>query len=312
MMFDLMVRRSEETVMADKNILHMVTPLKHISPFDVNMAVDAGYDVVFPYTDVTLEEISGLVQDAIFSRRPKVGARTAMFIGGRNAALALDMLSKARKALVPPFGISFFADPSGSFTTAAAMVACVEKALKEKKQRDLKGLKVAVFGATGVVGFSAAVIAALEGADVTLVGYDGIKRVSDAAQEIKTRFGADVHAADGSDDAKKSGILKSAEAVFAAGRAGVQILSKAQIAQAKNLLIAADVNAVPPSGIEGLEVNANGDELSPGGALGIGALAIGGIKYQTEFGLFQKMTTAAKPVQYDFRDAFALARELHG
>jgi methylene-tetrahydromethanopterin dehydrogenase len=222
------------------------------------------------------------------------------------------MLSRARKALVPPFGISFFADPSGSFTTAAAMVACVEKVLKEKKQRDLKGLKVAVFGATGVVGFSAAVIAALEGADVTLVGYDGIKRVSDAAQEIKTRFGADVHAADGSDDAKKSGILENAEAVFAAGRAGVQILGKAQIAQAKKLLIAADVNAVPPSGIEGLEVQANGDELAPGGALGIGALAIGGIKYQTEFGLFQKMTTATKPVQYDFRDAFALARELHG
>ena len=298
--------------MADKNILHMVTPLKHISPFDVNMAVDAGYDVVFPYTDVKLEEISGLVQDAIFSRRPKIGARTAMFIGGRNAALALDMLSRARKALVPPFGISFFADPSGSFTTAAAMVACVEKVLKEKKQRDLKGLKAAVFGATGVVGFSAAVIAALEGADVTLVGYDGIKRVSDAAQEIKTRFGADVRAADGSDDARKSEILNSAEAVFAAGRAGVQILGKAQVAQAKKLLIAADVNAVPPSGIEGLEVNANGEELLPGGALGIGALAIGGIKYQTEFGLFQKMTTAAKPVQYDFCDAFALARELHG
>ena len=59
--------------MADKNILHMVTPLKHISPFDVNMAVDAGYDVVFPYTDVKLEEISGLVQDAIFSRRPGSG-----------------------------------------------------------------------------------------------------------------------------------------------------------------------------------------------------------------------------------------------
>ena len=39
------------------------------------------------------------------------------------------------------------------------MVACVEKVLKEKKQRDLKGLRVAIFGATGVVGFSAAVIA---------------------------------------------------------------------------------------------------------------------------------------------------------
>jgi len=298
--------------MADKNILHMVTPLKHISPFDANMAIDAGYDVVFPYSDVKLEEIASLVQDAIFSRPPKIGARTAMFIGGRNAALALDMLAKAKKALVPPFGISFFADPSGSFTTAAAMVACVEKTLKDKKQRGLAGLKIAVFGATGVVGFSAAVIAALEGADVTLVGYDGIKRVSDAAQEIKTRFGAEVRAADGSDDGKKSEVLKGAEAVFAAGRAGVQILSKAQIADAKKLLIAADVNAVPPSGIEGLAVNANGGELSPGAALGIGALAIGGIKYKTEFGLFQKMTTAAKPVSYDFRDAFAFARELHG
>src|SRR4051794_31788787 len=192
--------------MADKNILHMVTPLKHMSPFDVNMAADAGYDVVFPYVDVKLDEITGLVQDAIFSRPPKVGARTAMFIGGKNASLALDMLTKAKKALVPPFGISFFADPSGSFTTAAAMVACVEKTLKEKKNRELKGLKIAVFGATGVVGFSSAVIAALEGANVTLVGYDGIKRVSDAAQEIKSRFGAGVQAADGSDDAKKAAI----------------------------------------------------------------------------------------------------------
>jgi methylene-tetrahydromethanopterin dehydrogenase len=297
--------------MADKNILHMVTPLKHMSPFDVNMAVDAGYDAVLPYASVTLDEITGLVQDAIFSRPPKTGVRTGFFIGGKNASVALDMLEKAKKALVPPFGISFFADPSGSFTTAAAMVACVEKVLKDKKKRDLKGLKIAVFGATGVVGFTAGVIAALEDADVTLVGYDGIKRVADAATEIKARFGAGVHAADGSDDAKKADILKNAEAVLAAGRAGVQILSEDQIAAAKNLLVAADINAVPPAGIEGLEGNANGDEL-PGGALGIGAYAIGNIKYKAEFGLFKKMIEATKPVHFDFRDAFALARELNG
>jgi len=297
--------------MADKNILHMVTPLKHMSPFDVNMALDAGYDAVLPYASVTVDEITGLVQDAIFSRPPKAGAHTALFIGGRNATLALDMLDKARKALVPPFGISFFADPSGSFTTAAAMVACVEKALKDKKQRDLSGLKTAVFGATGVVGFCAAIIAALEGAAVTLVGYDGIKRVADAAAQIKARFNAHVDAADGSDDGKKADILKDAEAVLAAGRAGVQILTKAQVAAAKNLLIAADVNAVPPAGIEGLAANANGDVLA-GDALGIGALAIGGIKYKTEFGLFKKMIEAAKPVTLDFRDAFELARELNG
>ena len=298
--------------MTDKHILHMLTPLKHMSPFDVNMALDAGYEAAIAYTNVTLEEVGGLVQDAIFSRPPKTGVRTGMFIGGKNAILALDMLSAAKKALVPPFGISFFADPAGSFTTAAAMVACVEKTLIDKKKRNLKALKTAVFGATGVVGFSSAVIAALEGADVTLVGYDGVKRVSDAAREIKTRFQVDVRAADGSDDTKKADILAQAEAALCAGRAGVRILSSTQLAQAKRLLIVADVNAVPPSGVEGLDMMANGAELTANGTLGIGPLAIGNIKYKTESGLFQRMIAATKPVTFDFRDAFQLARELNG
>jgi methylene-tetrahydromethanopterin dehydrogenase len=298
--------------MTDKHILHMLTPLKHMSPFDVNMALDAGYEAAIAYTNVTLEEVGGLVQDAIFSRPPKTGVRTGMFIGGKNAILALDMLSAAKKALVPPFGISFFADPAGSFTTAAAMVACVEKTLIDKKKRNLKPLKTVVFGATGVVGFSSAVIAALEGADVTLVGYDGVKRVSDAAREIKTRFQVDVRAADGSDDTKKTDILAQAEAALCAGRAGVRILSSAQLAQAKRLLIVADVNAVPPSGVEGLDMMANGAELTAHGTLGIGPLAIGNIKYKTESGLFQRMIAATKPVTFDFRDAFQLARELNG
>ncbi|HEY6256138.1 MAG TPA: NAD(P)-dependent methylenetetrahydromethanopterin dehydrogenase [Xanthobacteraceae bacterium] len=297
--------------MADKHILHMLTPLKHMSPFDVNMALDAGFDAALAYTNVTLEEVTGLVQDAIFSRAPKSGIKTGMFFGGKDAILALEMLSAAKKALVPPFGISFFADPAGSFTTAAAMVACVEKTLIEKKNRGLKGLKVAVFGATGVVGFSAAAIAALEGADVTLVGYDGIQRVGSRAKVIKERFDVTVHAADGSDASKKEAILAATEAVLCAGRAGVQVLSRAQLAAAPQLLIVADVNAVPPSGVEGLDAMANGAELTPHGVLGIGPLTIGNIKYRTESGLFQKMISATKPVSFDFRDAFQLARSLN-
>jgi methylene-tetrahydromethanopterin dehydrogenase len=136
--------------------------------------------------------------------------------------------------------------------------------------------------------------------------------VSDAAREIKARFDVEVSAADGSDDAKKAAILTKTEAVLCAGRVGVQILSRPQIAAAKRLLVVADVNAVPPPGIEGLDAKANGEELTPGGALGIGALAIGNVKYKTEFGLFQKMVTAAKAVCFDFRDAFKLAREING
>jgi methylene-tetrahydromethanopterin dehydrogenase len=297
---------------ADKHILHMLTPLKHMSPFDINMAVDAGFDAVIPYTSVALDEVPGLVQDAIFSRPPKAGVNTAMFFGGKNAALALDMLEAARKALVPPFGISFFADPAGSFTTAAAMIACVEKTLTDKQNRTLNGVNTAVFGATGVVGFSAAVIAALQGAKVTLVGYDGIRRVADAAAQIKARFDVGVAAADGSDDGKKAAILADTEAALCAGRAGVEILSTEALRTSSRLIVVADVNAVPPPGVSGLTMSANGTEITPGGPLGIGPLTIGNIKYKTEFGLFQKLISAAKPASFDFRHAFELARELNG
>ncbi len=298
--------------MGDKNILHMVTPLKHMSPFDVNMALDAGYDAVVTYTDVTLNDVTGLVQDAIFSRPPKLGARTGMFFGGKNATLALDMLEKAKAAMVPPFVISLFADPGGSFTTAAAMVACIDKMLRDRKQRPLKGTKIAVFGATGVLGFSVAVIAALEGADVTIVGYDGIRRVTDAAVEIRTRFGVDVQPVDGSDEPKKAAIVSATEVLACCGRAGVQILTRAQLEAASGLLVAADTNAVPPAGIEGLDAMAKGVELTSHGVLGIGPLAMGDIKYKTESGLFGQMIAAEKPVQLAVHEAFVLARQLNG
>ena len=118
-----------------KLILHFITPLKNVSPFDVNMAADAGFDVVVPYTDVDLREVTGLVQDAMFSRAPDDGKRTAVLIGGREPMLAIDMLEAAKGAMIPPhFELSVMADPSGAFTTAAGMVAVVERHLKAKGQ----------------------------------------------------------------------------------------------------------------------------------------------------------------------------------
>jgi methylene-tetrahydromethanopterin dehydrogenase len=290
----------------------MVTPLKNMSPFDVNMAVDAGYDVVIPYTNVTLDEVTGLVQDAIFSRPPKAGVRGGMFFAGKNVSLALDMMEKAKAAMVPPFAISLFADPAGSFTTAAAMVASIDKVLREHKHRDLKGTKVAVFGATGPLGFSVAVVAALEGAAVTAVGYDGIQRVSAAAAEIKRRFGVDVVPVDGSDEPKKEAIVADAEVVAACGRAGVQILTRAQLELAPGLLVAIDANAVPPAGIEGLDASARNVALTSHGAFGIGPLATGDLKYKTESGLFGQMIAAEKPLHLSMREAYVLARHLNG
>ena len=71
-------------------------------------------------------------------------------------------------------------------------------------------------------------------------------------------------------------------------KAGVQVLSEAQVASAKRLLVAADVNAVPPAGIAGIGAMDDGVVINTQAAksVGIGALAIGNVKYQVERGLF--------------------------
>jgi len=293
---------------AAKNILHMLTSLRHMSPFDVNMALDAGFDAAIPYTGVTLDDITPLVQDAMFSRSPRDAVHTAVFIGGKDAVLALDMLEQVRKTLLKPFEISAFADPAGSFTTAAAMVACVEKILKQKKAKALGQTKIVIFGATGPVGYTCGVIAAKEGAEVTLAGRDAA-RVKAKAGEIKQRFGLDVHAVQAKTPEEIVVALAGKEVALCAAAAGVQVLSATMLAVAKSLLVAADVNAVPPSGVEGLDLMANGVELA-GGVVGIGPLAIGDVKYKTESGLFQRMANSATALSLDFRDAFSLAREI--
>ncbi|MFZ0494096.1 MAG: NAD(P)-dependent methylenetetrahydromethanopterin dehydrogenase [Methylocella sp.] len=294
--------------MATKNILHMLSPLRHMSPFDVNMALDAGFDCVTPYTGVTLDDIAPLVQDAMFSRSPRDAVRTAVFIGGKDAGLALDMMDRLRGTLLKPFEISAFADPAGSFTTAAAIMACVEKLLKQKKAKLLGQTKIVIFGATGPTGYTSGVIAAMEGADVTLAGRE-LSRVKAEADEIKQRFGFDVHAVQAKTPEEISSALAGKEVALCTAAAGVQVLSATMLAAAKSLLVAADVNAVPPAGIESLDLMANGVELT-GGSLGIGPLAIGNVKYQVESGLFHRMAASSKAISLDFRDAFALAREI--
>ena len=120
-------------------ILHLFTPTRQASPFDVNMAVDAGYQVVVPYAEVDMNNLAALTQDAIFSRGPKGVGKTGIFIGGRDVVVAHDMLELARKSMFPPFMVSVFADPSGSYTTAAGLIACVERALRNAHRTSLGG-----------------------------------------------------------------------------------------------------------------------------------------------------------------------------
>ena len=74
-----------------------------------------------------------------------------------------------------------FADPSGAFTTAAAMMAKVEQHLKKQFGLELAGRKVSIFGATGPVGACTAVIAAKYGAQVRMVAHRALSDVKEKA-----------------------------------------------------------------------------------------------------------------------------------
>ena len=293
-------------------ILHMLTPAPNVSPFDVNMAYDSGYNAVMPYANVNLDQVSALTQDAIFSRGTKGVKRTAIFIGGREIGLAADMLDAARRAMVPPFEVSVFADPSGAYTTAAGMVACVEKQLKKIHQTDLRGKNVVVLGGTGPVGAAAAVLASQAGARVRIASHTSATRARMISEVVNARYGATTEPGDASVVDTKLDLIKDADIILGAAKAGIQVFSAQELASAKRLLVAADVNAVPPAGIEGVGMMDDGAPLAAGSgrAVGIGALAIGNIKYQVQRGLLEAMIAAEKPIYIDFRDAFAAARKL--
>ncbi len=293
-------------------ILHMFTPAKNLSPFDVNMALDAGWDNTIGYTDVEKDDVQALTQDAIFSRSTSGLKRTGIFLGGRDMHMAMDMMEIVKESMVPPFQVSCFADPSGAFTTAAGMVASVEQALKDKHNTDLNDKCVIVMGGTGPVGSTAAVLAAKAGASsVKILG-----RKKDKSQRVaavcNSEYGADLLGIEGEANDMIDGIVDKADVILACAAAGIQVITEEHIKNAAtNLKVAADVNAVPPSGIYGLDVMGACEPIEgSANAFGIGALAIGNVKYQTQHRLLQEMHDRDDPIYLHFERAFEVAREI--
>lgn len=300
------------TTKTKSSILHLFTPAKNASPFDVNMAFDSGFEKIMPYTEVKLEEISGLTQDVIFSRSPSGVKRTGIFIGGRDIDQAMEMIQSSKKSMFGPFTCSIFADPSGAFTTAGAMIAKVEFHLKKQFGEALAGKKISVFGATGPVGGCVAIIAAQNGADVQLVAHTE-KSMTEAQEKVKfwhETYNVNLNVVLGSTDAEKDAILADTDVVLCAAAAGVQVISNAAILKAKQLKVLADVNAVAPAGIEGVAVDSDGVLLKGTETFGIGALSVGQLKYGTQAELLRTMLSAEKPQVLDFMSAYKLATQL--
>ena len=279
-------------------IMHMITTAKNLSPFDINMAYDAGWDKCVPYTSIETDEVEGLVQDAIFSRPPGIN-KTGIFVGGRDPHKAIEMLNICKKSLVPPFTLSGFADPSGAFTTAAGMIAKVEDALKNKFDKSLSGQKVVVFGGTGPVGCIAGILAASAGSEVIIMGRkkEKCEELAKFCNENYLDSSANIK---GAANEEFDSQISEVDVVLASGAAGIQLVSEDQLKIATNLKVAADVNAVPPSGVVGLDAMQDCKELtaSSSGAIGIGALAIGQVKYQAQSKLLKKKWQTVKNLYF--------------
>ncbi|MGH8120728.1 MAG: methylenetetrahydromethanopterin dehydrogenase, partial [Gammaproteobacteria bacterium] len=138
------------------------------------------------------------------------------------------------------------------------------------------------------------------------------KRIGqEVADEYNKRFDVNMQGEDCGSEKSIIRILEISDVVMGTAKAGIQILSQAQLKKAARMAVAADLNAVPPLGIEGVDVNDMGKALkfTPKKAVGIGALAIGNIKYKVHYRMFELMMTTIKPLYLDHVQAFEAARE---
>jgi methylene-tetrahydromethanopterin dehydrogenase len=292
-----------------QRILYFLTPGDNISPFDVTLAADAGFDMVVPFTNVDPKSITGLVQDAIFCRPPKRFNDTGIFIGGRDVHMASDMFQSAKKAMVGPFEVGVFADPNGAYTTSGSIVALVGQILKQHYDKNLNGCKVAVFG-TGPVGICTAILAAQQGASVKLCQLlaDDDHR---SAIRFCERYKTNIEWVSAQTNKEKTAEIADTEVIICAARAGIRIL-EGHLNNAKSLQVVADTNAVPPSGVMGVNLNDLGVavDFAHGSFRSIGPLAIGNLKYKVQFGLFEEIQNSSKAALIDFPEAYAFALSL--
>ena len=240
------------------------------SVFDQVVAYDAGADAIMSYGGVTEQDVRDLIHGCIFTRGPKDLHNTAVWIGGNNMSAGEQLLAMAQDALFAPFSVSIMLDSNGSNTTAVAAVVKIEETIG-----DLQGKKVVILAGTGPVGQRAAGLLAKDGAQVTITSRKP-EQGEKARQFISARFDVEVEATALNDPSKLPELLDGADILLNSGPAGVQMVPKAAWTSVKTLKIAVDLNAVPPLGIEGVDVDDAGKKRE--GVVVYGAFGVGNFK----------------------------------
>jgi hypothetical protein len=281
--------------------LIQLDPDQQTSVFDAVVAVDAGVEHLLQYHSVQPEQVRELVHGAMFTRSPQDLSSTAVFIGGSNVAKGEELLKQVTKCFFGPMRVSVLLDANGANTTAAAAV------LAAAKHVELKGATATILAGTGPVGQRAARLLVWQGATVRLASRT-ISKAEETCQAIRSRLpGAKLQAVATATPEETAAAVSGAQIVIAAGAAGIQLLSASALKQATSLKVAIDLNAVPPLGIEGIEVMDKAKERA--GIFCYGAIGVGGTKMKIHRGAIERLFTRNDLI-LDAEEVFALGQEL--
>ncbi|HKB05840.1 MAG TPA: methylene-tetrahydromethanopterin dehydrogenase N-terminal domain-containing protein [Gemmataceae bacterium] len=242
------------------------------SVFDRVVAVDSGVDVLFAHHTVKPDQVQALVHGAIFTRHPRDLKSTAVFVGGGDVTTGEAVLAAVRKSLIPQYGltVSVMLDSNGSNTTAAAAVRAATKHM------DVGHAKALVLGGTGPVGQRVARLLARQGAHVR-VGSRSVERAQAVCNAIRVKLPeARLEPVGSGTSADGPKALEGRDLVIAAGAAGAVLLPARLRQEVKSLHLLIDLNAVPPAGIEGVEVTDKA--VTRDGVICYGAIGVGDTK----------------------------------
>ncbi|MEM9411999.1 MAG: methylene-tetrahydromethanopterin dehydrogenase N-terminal domain-containing protein [Planctomycetota bacterium] len=263
-----------------QNILFQIDHDDHCSAFDSVVAIDSGVDHLLTFPQSTPIQMQSIIHGGIFTRGPSDLKHTAIFFGGSNVEKTTELFQQAQKHFFGPMQISMMSDPNGSNTTAAAAVICA------RKTAPLKNKKVVVLAATGPVGQRICQLTSSEGANVI-----ACSRSLNRAEAICESIGKSVEgeltpfqAATPEDNAKAT---EGADFVFAAGAAGIELLDERWLETNQSIQVAVDINAVPPSGIAGVEVMDN--QAIRHGKTCFGAIGVGQSKMKIHKACIKKL-----------------------
>lgn len=283
-----------------KKLLFQFDTDTHPSVFDTVVGYDGGADHVIGHGGLLPENVTGLVEGAIFTRAPKDKKNTAIFIGGSDMVAGQQLLVAVQRCFFSGFQVSVMLDSNGSNTTAAAAVA------KLASSGTLAGKKAVVLAGTGPVGQRAAAMLALEGASVSITARK-MERAVAACDNMKNRFGVDLSPIEAIDNDARAQAIADAHIVLATGAAGVELLSTAHWQDNSTLEMIADANATPPLGIGGTDMMDKG-ELRHGKIIW-GAIGFGSLKLALHRACIAKLFEDNKQV-LDAENIFALAKEM--